>query len=295
MHTEGEPAVARVAERVGIPYALSTMGTTSIERLAAAAPGGAALVPALPVARPRGEPRLRRPGRGVRLRGAGADRRHPGRRAPAARRPQRPDHPAVAVACGPSPRARCTRPGGSTCSPPSRWSSRRCTHFDGTVAELVGRDVRPGRDDGRPRLAAVRLGRAAGRQGHPDAGRRPGRRRRAERTRSSSPTTADASSTGRRPRSRCCPRWSTRSATGPRCTSTAAIMSGSDVVAARGARGAGGAGRPRLPVRPDGRRRARGRSGRPTSSRAEVATTMALLGVREVAGPPRDHVRRRTD
>ena len=40
MHTDGEPAVARVAERAGIPYALSTMGTTSIERLAAAAPGG---------------------------------------------------------------------------------------------------------------------------------------------------------------------------------------------------------------------------------------------------------------
>jgi L-lactate dehydrogenase (cytochrome) len=40
MHTEGEPAVARVAARVGIPYALSTMGTTSIEGLAAEAPGG---------------------------------------------------------------------------------------------------------------------------------------------------------------------------------------------------------------------------------------------------------------
>jgi len=40
MHTEGEPAVARVAERAGIPYALSTMGTTSIEDLAGAAPGG---------------------------------------------------------------------------------------------------------------------------------------------------------------------------------------------------------------------------------------------------------------
>jgi len=39
MHTEGEPAVGRVAERVGIPYALSTMGTTSVEALAAAAPG----------------------------------------------------------------------------------------------------------------------------------------------------------------------------------------------------------------------------------------------------------------
>ncbi|MCW2848661.1 MAG: lldD, partial [Marmoricola sp.] len=40
MHTEGEPAVARVAARAGIPYSLSTMGTTSIERLADAAPGG---------------------------------------------------------------------------------------------------------------------------------------------------------------------------------------------------------------------------------------------------------------
>ena len=40
MQTEGESAVARVAERVGIPYALSTMGTTSIEALAEATPDG---------------------------------------------------------------------------------------------------------------------------------------------------------------------------------------------------------------------------------------------------------------
>jgi L-lactate dehydrogenase (cytochrome) len=38
MHHEGERAVARVAQRRGIPYALSTMGTTSIEDVAAAAP-----------------------------------------------------------------------------------------------------------------------------------------------------------------------------------------------------------------------------------------------------------------
>src|SRR3954451_2585107 len=38
MHHEGERAVARVAERYGVPYALSTMGTTSVEDLAAAAP-----------------------------------------------------------------------------------------------------------------------------------------------------------------------------------------------------------------------------------------------------------------
>ncbi|WP_307849455.1 alpha-hydroxy acid oxidase [Qaidamihabitans albus] len=40
MHHEGERAVARVAERAGIPYALSTMGTTSIEDVAGAAPAG---------------------------------------------------------------------------------------------------------------------------------------------------------------------------------------------------------------------------------------------------------------
>ena len=40
MHTEGEVAGATAAAAAGIPYALSTMGTTSIEDVAAAAPGG---------------------------------------------------------------------------------------------------------------------------------------------------------------------------------------------------------------------------------------------------------------
>jgi L-lactate dehydrogenase (cytochrome) len=38
MHAAGEGAVARAAGRAGIPYVLSTLGTTSIERLAAEAP-----------------------------------------------------------------------------------------------------------------------------------------------------------------------------------------------------------------------------------------------------------------
>lgn len=38
MHTHGERAVARVAAETGIPYALSTMGTTSVEELADAVP-----------------------------------------------------------------------------------------------------------------------------------------------------------------------------------------------------------------------------------------------------------------
>lgn len=39
MNTAGEPAVARVAAEAGIAYGLSTLGTTSIEDLATAAPG----------------------------------------------------------------------------------------------------------------------------------------------------------------------------------------------------------------------------------------------------------------
>ncbi|HTY54461.1 MAG TPA: alpha-hydroxy acid oxidase [Candidatus Binataceae bacterium] len=39
-HTEGESAAARAAKQAGIPYALSTMGSTSIEDIAAAGAGG---------------------------------------------------------------------------------------------------------------------------------------------------------------------------------------------------------------------------------------------------------------
>ncbi len=53
MHHAGERAVARVAQRRGIPYALSTLGTTSIEDVAAAAPDRPQVVPALRLARPR--------------------------------------------------------------------------------------------------------------------------------------------------------------------------------------------------------------------------------------------------
>jgi L-lactate dehydrogenase (cytochrome) len=40
MHHEGESAVARAAQYAGLPYALSTMGTTTIEGVAHAAPAG---------------------------------------------------------------------------------------------------------------------------------------------------------------------------------------------------------------------------------------------------------------
>lgn len=50
MHTGGERAVVAVAERAGIPYALSMMGSTSIEDTAAVSPPGAEVVPAVSVA-----------------------------------------------------------------------------------------------------------------------------------------------------------------------------------------------------------------------------------------------------
>ncbi|MDH2445155.1 alpha-hydroxy acid oxidase [Amnibacterium sp. CER49] len=40
MHEAGETAAARVAARVGIPYVLSTVGTSTIEEVTTAAPGG---------------------------------------------------------------------------------------------------------------------------------------------------------------------------------------------------------------------------------------------------------------
>src|SRR6478735_3478139 len=110
MHTGGESAVARVAERAGIPYALSTMGTTSIEGLAAAAPAG------------------RHWFQLYLWRDRGASRDFVARAANAG-------YEALVLTVDTpiaGPRLRDVRNGlsiprgGSTCSPPSRSSSRRC-------------------------------------------------------------------------------------------------------------------------------------------------------------------------
>ena len=61
------------------------------------------------------------------------------------------------------------------------------------------------------------------------------------------------------------------------------ILDGADVVAAVAVRGPCLPGRPGLPLRADGRRRARACSGPPTSCAAEVTRTMQLLGVTSVA------------
>ena len=66
MQTEGEIAGARAAGRAGIPFSLSTMGTTSIEDVGARQPARPQLVSALHVEGPRpvdGAGRARRRGR----------------------------------------------------------------------------------------------------------------------------------------------------------------------------------------------------------------------------------------
>ncbi len=89
MHTEGEEAGAAAAAAAGIPFALSTLGTTSVERVAKGRPGRPALVPALHVEGPRpldGAGRARGEGR---VRHAACHRRRASGRRAAARQAQR--------------------------------------------------------------------------------------------------------------------------------------------------------------------------------------------------------------
>ena len=221
-----------MAARTGIPYALSTMGTTSIEGWPTAAPGARrwfqlylwrdraasrdlvararaagyeALV--LTVDTPVAGPRLRDVRNGLTL---------------------PPSLSAAHVRRG----GRCTRRGGSTCSPPSRWSSPRCTGSSGTVAELVGPHVRPGRDRWPTWPGCARPGpdRWWSRASRPST--TPARWSTPAPTRSSSPTTAAASSTARRRRWSGCP--AVVDAVGDRAEVyvDGGILSGGDVVAA---------------------------------------------------------------
>ncbi len=96
MQTEGEVAGAGAAGAAGIPFTLSTLGTTSIEDVKAANPNGSQLVPALRHARPRDLLRAHAP-RGIRrLRHPLLHGRHAGRRRPPARQAQRLLDPAAA-------------------------------------------------------------------------------------------------------------------------------------------------------------------------------------------------------
>ena len=138
----------------------------------------------------------------------------------AARRAQRPDHSAVAVLAD-------LRGGAS----PRWWFDLITTEplefaslhtFDGTVAELVGQMFDPAATIDDLACAALDLDRAAGRQGHPE------RRRRARRGRAGADAVVVSNHGGRQLDRAPTPLEllpgivSTLSATGPRCTSTAA-------------------------------------------------------------------------
>ena len=142
MHHDGEPAVARVAGRLGIPYALSTLGTTSPEDVAARRARHRQVVPALPVERSRRGGRSRSPRSGGRLHGARPDRRHAGRRRAAARRPQRLHDPADAVR---PDRRRHRAPSRLVVQPADdrAASVRRVRETQGTVADLINRVFDP--------------------------------------------------------------------------------------------------------------------------------------------------------
>ena len=220
MHTEGEPAVARVAARTGIPYALSTMGTTSIEQLAAAAPEGRRWFQ-LYLWRDRAASR----DLVARARDCGYETLVLTVDAPVA-----------------GPRLRDVR-NGLTIPPslslktfaegalhPAWWFDLLTTeplefaslkHSEGTVAELVARlfDAAATIAD----LAWLRSiwdgpvwSRASSTRQMPGPSSTP------ERMPSSCRTMGGDSSTGPPPRWKHCPPWSMRSATGPRCMSTAA-------------------------------------------------------------------------
>ena len=179
MHTEGEAAVAARGCAHGDPVRTLDHGH-DVDR--APGRGGAGLppvVPALPVAGPRGQSRLRRQGPGSRVRRARPHRRHAGGRSAPPGRAERAD-PAAVLSLG-------TVAEGAL--HPSWWFDLLTTEplefaslnrFDGTVAELAAA-CRPGRDRLRPGLAARGMAGTVGGQGDTD-GRRcpPGRRRSAD-------------------------------------------------------------------------------------------------------------------
>ncbi len=96
MHTEGEIAGAHAAARAGIPFTLSTMGTTSIEDVKAANPVGRNWFQLYMWKDRRPVDGARRARGGRRVRHPSGDRRHARRGRPAARQAQRHVHPARA-------------------------------------------------------------------------------------------------------------------------------------------------------------------------------------------------------
>ena len=120
MHTEGEIAGATAAGDAGIPYTLSTMGTTSIEDVAAANPDGRNWFQLYMWKDRDRSMGTGRTGCRGRLRDPRRHRRRAGRRRSDARRPQRYDDPADSHPPDRGQRASRDPSGGTTCSPLSR-------------------------------------------------------------------------------------------------------------------------------------------------------------------------------
>ena len=291
MHTEGEPAVARVAARVGIPYALSTMGTTSIEGLAAAAPGGR-LWFQLYLWRDREASRdfvERAREAGYEALVLTVDTPVPGARLRDVRNGLTipPSLSLRTFAEGVAAPGLVVRPAdhrapGVRVAQPFRRHRRR-----------AGRaDVRPVGDDGRPVVAALGVARVRWWSRGSSTSRTRVRSSMPARTPSSSRTTVAASSTGPPFRWRRWPAWSTRWATEPRCTSTAASCpAATSSPRSPSVRARRLVGRAYLYGLMAGGERGVQRAA--DILHAEVATTLALLGVTRVEDLCRDHVRLR--
>ncbi|CAA9288501.1 MAG: L-lactate dehydrogenase, partial [uncultured Actinomycetospora sp.] len=245
----------------------------------------AALVPALPLARPGGEPGDRATCRGGRQRGDHADRGHPGRGAPPARRPQRADHPA-----GPhgADAVRHGAPPALVAQPALHGAAGvRGAHVVGGHGRRAHRlDLRPGADPRRPHVAPIHVERPArgegraDRRGRPAGGRR-GRRRgdrvqpRRAPARSRTRPPRDAALGGRRGR---------RRGRGP---ARHGHHVGRGHRRRRRARRLGLPGRPGVPLRADGRRREGRRAPRDDAHRGDPPDDGAARGVVGQGAHPR--------
>ena len=184
---QGELAVARAAQRSGVPYTLSTMATRSIEEVAAASGDRPALVPGVRVEGPRPRARHGRTRRRSGLRGARDHRRHGEPRPPRARRP-----PGVHVAAEARPRHDPRRHHPSRLDVALRPLRADPLRQRGDVQgrrqpvrriapDRPGREgvvaVRPGAVVGRHRVVPIDLERADRPQGRAVGRRRPPRRR----------------------------------------------------------------------------------------------------------------------
>ena len=232
MQTEGEIAGASAAGAAGIPFTLSTLGTTSIEDVKAANPHGRNWFQ-LYVMRDREISYGARPPRG---RGAGSTRcsSRSTRRSPGARlRDKRngfsiPPQLTLGTIVNAIPRPVVVvrlphhRPSSSSrrCRPPAApWGSCSNAAMDPTISyddlgdhprHVAGQDRRQGRAERRGLEAADR---------------------RSASTASSSPTTAGASSTARRSRSTCCPKVVREVGKDATVMIDTGIMNGADIVA----------------------------------------------------------------